>query len=137
MKKITLTLTGFALIVLALAQTGGNLKASIDRGKKVYDTYCLSCHMEDGNGVPRMNPPLAKTTWVTGDKKKLIAVILNGMDEEVQINGQAYSNTMAPHDFLKDDEIADVLTYVRNSFGNKASAVTVADVKAARAAQKK
>lgn len=137
MKKITLTLTGFALIVLALAQTGANMKASIDRGKKVYDTYCLSCHMEDGNGVPRMNPPLAKTTWVTGDKKKLIAVILNGMDEEVQINGQAYSNTMAPNDFLKDDEIADVLTYVRNSFGNKASAVTVADVKAARAAQKK
>jgi len=137
MKKITLTLTGFALIVLALAQTGTNLKASIDRGKKVYDTYCLSCHMVDGNGVPRMNPPLGKTKWVLGDKKKLVAVILNGMDEEIEINGQAFSNTMAPLDYLKDEEIADVLTYVRNSFGNKASAVSVADVKAARAAQKK
>jgi len=136
MKKFILTLTGFTLIGLALAQTG-NLKASIDRGKKVYDLYCLSCHMEDGNGVPRMNPPLGKTKWVLGDKKKLIAVVLNGMDEEIEINGQSYSNTMAPHDFLKDEEIADVLTYVRNSFGNKASAVTTADVKVARAAQKK
>lgn len=136
MKKFVLTLTGFTLIGFALAQTG-NLKASIDRGKKVYDMYCLSCHMEDGNGVPRMNPPLVKTTWVLGDKKKLVAVVLNGMDEEIQINGQSYSNTMAPHDFLKDEEIADVLTYIRNSFGNKASAVTTADVKAARAAQKK
>ena len=136
MKKFVLTLTGFTLIGIALAQTG-NLKASIDRGKKVYDMYCLSCHMEDGNGVPRMNPPLSKTTWVLGDKKKLIAVVLNGMDEEININGQAFSNTMAPHDFLKDEEIADVLTYIRNSFGNKASAVTTAEVKAARAAQKK
>ena len=136
MKKFVLTLTGFTLIGFALAQTG-NLKASIDRGKKVYDMYCLSCHMEDGNGVPRMNPPLSKTTWVLGDKKKLIAVVLNGMDEEININGQAFSNTMAPHDFLKDEEIADVLTYIRNSFGNKASAVTTAEVKAARAAQKK
>jgi mono/diheme cytochrome c family protein len=136
MKKFILTLTGFTLIGLALAQTG-NLKASIDSGKKVYDMYCLSCHMEDGNGVPRMNPPLSKTKWVLGDKKKLIAVILNGMDEEIDINGQSYSNTMAPHDYLKDQEIADVLTYIRNSFGNKASAVTIADVKAARATQKK
>jgi len=136
MKKLILTLTGFTLIGLALAQTG-NLKASIDSGKKVYDMYCLSCHMEDGNGVPRMNPPLSKTKWVLGDKKKLIAVILNGMDEEIDINGQSYSNTMAPHDYLKDQEIADVLTYIRNSFGNKASAVTTADVKAARATQKK
>jgi len=136
MKKFILTLTGFTLIGLALAQTG-NLKASIDSGKKVYDMYCLSCHMEDGNGVPRMNPPLSKTKWVLGDKKKLIAVILNGMDEEIDINGQSYSNTMAPHDYLKDQEIADVLTYIRNSFGNKASAVTTADVKAARATQKK
>jgi mono/diheme cytochrome c family protein len=136
MKKFILTLTGFTLIGLALAQTG-NLKSSIDSGKKVYDMYCLSCHMEDGNGVPRMNPPLSKTKWVLGDKKKLIAVILNGMDEEIDINGQSYSNTMAPHDYLKDQEIADVLTYIRNSFGNKASAVTIADVKAARATQKK
>lgn len=137
MKKTILTATGFAIIVLALAQTGNTLKASIDRGKKVYDTYCLACHMEDGNGVPRMNPPLVKTKWVLGDKKKLAAVVLNGMDEEIEINGQSYTNPMAPHDFLKDQDIADVLTYIRNSFGNKASAVTAAEVKAARATLKK
>jgi len=137
MKKIILTATGFTIIVLALAQTGNTLKASMDRGKKVYDTYCLSCHMEDGTGVPRMNPTLVKTKWVLGDKKKLAAIILNGMDEEIEIDGQNYSNPMAPLDFLKDEEIADVLTYIRNSFGNKASAVTAAEVKAARATLKK
>ncbi len=137
MKKIILTITGFVLIVLALAQTGNTLKASIDRGKKVYDTYCLACHMEDGNGVPRMNPPLVKTKWVLGDKKKLAVIILNGMDEEIEIDGKNYSNPMAPHDFLTDQEIADVLTYTRNSFGNKATAVTVAEVKTARASLKK
>ena len=137
MKKIILTATGFTIIVLALAQTGNTLKASMDRGKKVYDTYCLSCHMEDGTGVPRMNPTLVKTKWVLGDKKKLAAIILNGMDEEIEIDGQNYSNPMAPLDFLKDEEIADVLTYIRNSFGNKATAVTAAEVKAARATLKK
>jgi mono/diheme cytochrome c family protein len=137
MKKMVLSATGFAMIVLALAQTGNTLKATIDRGKKVYDAYCLSCHMEDGAGVPRMNPTLIKTKWVLGDKKKLVGIVLNGMDEEIEIDGHAYTNPMAPHDFLKDQEIADVLTYIRNSFGNKASAVTTAEVKAARAAMKK
>jgi len=137
MKKIILTATGFTLIVLALAQTGNTLKASMDRGKKVYDTYCLACHMEDGSGVPRMNPTLVKTKWVLGDKKTLALIVLNGMDEEIEIDGQNYSNPMAPHDFLKDQEIADVLTYIRNSFGNKATAVTAAEVKTARATLKK
>jgi mono/diheme cytochrome c family protein len=58
------------------------------------------------------------------------------MDEPIEIDGETYSNIMAPHDFLKDQEVADVLTYVRNSFGNKASAVTAAEVKAARDARK-
>lgn len=137
MKKIILTVTGLTIILLALAQTGKTLKASMDRGKKVYDAYCLACHMEDGTGVPRMNPTLVKTKWVLGDKKKLAVIVLNGMDEEIEINGQNYSNPMAPHDFLKDQEIADVLTFIRNSFGNKATAVTAAEVKTARASLKK
>jgi mono/diheme cytochrome c family protein len=112
------------------------LRISKQRGKKVYEMYCLPCHMEDGGGVPRMNPPLVKTSYVLGDKKALINIVLKGMDEPIEIDGETYTNVMAPHDFLKDQEIADVLTYVRNSFGNKASLVTVAEVKAVRAAKK-
>lgn len=113
------------------AQTGG-LKASMDRGKKVYATYCLSCHQADGSGVPRLNPPLIKTTWVLGDKKRLIDIVLNGMDEPIEVDGEEYENVMPPQSFMKDEEIADVLTYVRNSFGNKASLITPAEVKAQR-----
>jgi mono/diheme cytochrome c family protein len=111
--------------------------ASIARGKKVYETYCLACHQPDGTGVPRLNPPLVKTSFVLGDKKILIGIVLNGFDEPVEIDGDVFSNVMASHDFLKDQEIADVLTYVRNSFGNKASAITPAEVAAVRAVKKK
>ena len=112
-------------------QAGGS-KASIDRGKKVYDTYCLACHQADGSGVPGLNPPLIKTKWVLGDKKTLINVLLKGMSEPIEVDGDEYNNVMASHAFLKDQEIADVLTYVRNSFGNKASVVTAAEVKVTR-----
>jgi len=111
------------------------LKASMDAGSKVFMEYCVTCHQADGMGVPNMNPPLAKTIYVTGDKTRLIKIVLNGFNDDVDINGERYSNTMASHDFLQDKEIADVLTYVRNSFGNKASAVSAAQVKAARAAK--
>jgi len=111
--------------------------ASIARGKKVFETYCLACHQADGTGVPRLNPPLVKTSFVLGDKKMLIGIVLNGLDQEIEIDGDVYNNVMASHDFLKDQEIADVLTYVRNSFGNKASAISPEEVAAVRAARKK
>lgn len=110
--------------------------ASITRGKKVYEMYCLACHQADGLGVTRLNPPLAKTSFVLGDKKKLIGIVLNGFDELIEIDGDTYSNVMASQDFLKDKEIADVLTYVRNSFGNKASAILPSEVTSVRAARK-
>lgn len=109
------------------------LKASMERGKKIYNTYCLSCHQADGSGVPGLNPPLIKTTWVLGDKKRLINIVLKGMNEPIEVEDERYENVMAPHAFLKDDQVADVLNYIRNSFGNKASRVTAAEVKAVRA----
>lgn len=140
MKK-SITILGLACcaILMIAAQTKPKPvpKKNMDAGKKVYETYCLVCHQPDGAGVPRMNPPLIKTSYVLGDKKKLIGIVLKGMDEQVEIEGNYYTNVMAPHDFLADQDIADVLTYVRNSFGNKASIVTAAEVKAERAKLKK
>ena len=109
-----------------------DLKASIERGKKVYESTCLACHQVNGSGVPGMNPPLKKTKWVLGDKKTLINIILKGMDEEIEVNDETYSNVMPAFANLSDQEIADVLTYTRNSFGNKASQITEADVKKLR-----
>lgn len=107
-------------------------KASMQRGKKVYNQYCLACHQADGGGVPRMNPPLQKTDYVAGDKKRLINIVLKGLNDPIEINGEEYVNPMASHAHLNDQQIADVLTYIRNNFGNKASAVTAAEVKALR-----
>ena len=111
---------------------GENIQASVNNGKKVYTQVCLACHMADGGGVPHMNPPLSNTSYVLGDKTALIKIVLNGFNEDVQINGKTYSNNMTPHADLSDRQIADVLTYVRNSFGNKASAVTPDEVKKVR-----
>ena len=110
---------------------------SIAAGKIIYLQHCLSCHQADGGGVPHMNPPLIKTTYVMGDKVRLIKVVLNGFTQNVDIDGESYSNNMPPQNMLKDQEIADVLSYVRNSFTNKAGVIKLADVKAVRAMNKK
>lgn len=139
MKKVMLFCSLLLVVLYLLAQTkpkspsqGGVDKASIERGKTIYTTYCLACHQADGSGVPGLNPPLIKTKWVLGDKKQLITILIKGMDEPIEVDGEEYNNVMASHAFLKDQEIADVLNYVRNSFGNKASGITSAEVKAVR-----
>ena len=129
---VSLLMVAGSLHGMAQAKKSPPLKESINRGKTVYEQYCLTCHQADGSGVPGMNPPLQKTTFVLGDKKKLIRIVLNGFNKEVEINGETYSNPMPAFDFLKDEEVADVLTYVRNNFTNKASLVTAAEVKTTR-----
>jgi len=129
MKKTVLVLFFITSAALLKAQS---LKASMDRGQKVYEKVCLSCHMADGGGVPHLNPPLSQTSYVLGDKSKIIYIVLHGMTDRIPIEDEFYSNNMAAHTDLNDQQIADVLTYVRNSFGNKASAVTAAEVKAVR-----
>lgn len=117
---------------VATKPVSGALAAQIASGKQVYIKYCLSCHQADGGGVQNMNPPLTGTTYVLGDKGAIIKVVLNGFKEPVDINGQSYGNTMASFSNLSDKEVADVITYVRNSFGNKAGAVSQGDVAGVR-----
>jgi mono/diheme cytochrome c family protein len=106
--------------------------SSLANGKLVYAQNCLTCHQADGGGVSNMNPPLIKTTYVLGDKMRLAKIVLNGFSEKVEIEGDIYSNIMPSLNYLSNQQIADVLTYVRSNFGNKASAVTVAEVSKAR-----
>lgn len=132
LKGLTLISILFLLSAVLLSQTN-KLQASVERGKKVYAERCLTCHQIDGGGVMNMNPPLTKTKWVLGDKPQLIQIVLKGLNTGVEVDGIEYHNVMASHADLSDLQVADVLTYVRNSFGNKAKAVTEADVKAVRA----
>ena len=118
--------------------TAGQDDPAFKKGQTVYNTYCIACHMADGNGVPNLNPPVASTDswkndWVNGDKDRIIDQVLNGGSEPVTLNGETYTGVMTPHNFLSDEDIAAVLTYVRGSFGNTSGPVTVEEVAAARA----
>ena len=98
-------------------------------GEKVFSQYCVVCHMKDGAGIPGLNPPLIKTEWVNGDKAQLIKIVLNGSQGgQYPVNGEAYPGVMTPHNFLSDEEIAGVLTYVRSNFENSGDAVTPEEV---------
>jgi len=137
-KIITVGIVFFIVLSSFKLAAQPSLKASMERGKKVYEITCIACHQADGAGVQRMNPTLIKTKWVLGDKRALSKIVLNGLQGgEIEIDGDNFHNPMPPQGaFLNDQQIADVLTYVRNSFGNKASAVTPAEVRAARAIKK-
>ena len=104
-------------------------------GKEVYDAVCLACHMADGSGVPGMHPPIRNTEWVTGDKERLIDLVLNGMSGEIEVNGETYNSIMPPHSHLTDQQIAHVLSYIRTNFGNDASEIMASEVAKVRAAQ--
>ena len=107
-------------------------KAKTDPGRIVYMQFCLSCHMENGEGVPGLYPPLSQTKYVLGDKEWLIKNVLLGQQGPIEVKGQQYNNIMTKLDFLRDKQIAEVLTYVRSNFGNQASPVTEEEVKRVR-----
>jgi len=117
------------------APAQGGIQATMTRGKQVYLQQCLACHQADAGGVEGMNPSLIKAKFVLGDKAALVKIVLNGLSG-VEIDGDSYNGVMAPHADLTDLQIADVLTYIRKNFGNKASAITPAQVKAIRAANR-
>ena len=131
-------LLSIATAVSALCQQkptakSSGLAQSLIKGKAVYQQYCLTCHQADGGGVPNLNPPLIKTTYVLGDQTRLINIILKGLSTGVVIDDEEYTNPMPPLNILSDEQVANVLTYVRNNFQNKASAITASQVKAVRA----
>lgn len=104
-------------------------------GKKVYDSVCLVCHMADGSGVPGMHPPLIESDFVNGDPEKIIGIVLHGIKGKLEVKGDVYNSIMPPQANLTDQQIADVLTFVRSNFGNKADAITPEQVQKVRSAQ--
>jgi mono/diheme cytochrome c family protein len=105
----------------------------VSEGQRIYSIYCAICHQNDGQGAGTRYPPLAGTDWVSGDKERLIKVILHGLEGEVEINGTIFNSMMPQHSFLSDNEIAGLLTYIRSSFGNNAAPVEASEVKLVRA----
>ena len=98
-------------------------------GQRIYNQYCMACHQSNGKGASGRFPPLNATDWVIGDKERLVHLILSGMEGEIEVNGEIYNGLMPQHSFLNDDQIANVLTYIRSNFGNQASALSSDEVK--------
>ena len=98
-------------------------KGTATGGEQLYNIYCVSCHQRDGRGDGSRFPPLDSSALVNGDKKKLIGILLNGLEQPITINGKVFNNLMPKHDFLSDDQIASVLTYIRQNFSNNSSTV--------------
>jgi mono/diheme cytochrome c family protein len=116
----------------ASAATAKN-PASASDGAVIYLTNCSSCHQVNGEGVPGAFPPLSGNAVVTGNPAAVITIVKNGLEGRVDVNGQAYSGIM-PHwkGLLSDDQIASVITYIRTSWKNRASAISVVDVQAVK-----
>jgi glucose/arabinose dehydrogenase/mono/diheme cytochrome c family protein len=104
----------------------------LEAGAQLYDTYCAACHQRDGKGDGARFPPLEATRWVSGNKERLIDLVLNGIEGPIEVNGRTYSGVMPGNAFLSDEEVAQILTYIRQTFGNFASGVSASEVAAVR-----
>jgi nitrite reductase (NO-forming) len=104
----------------------------VERGKRVFMQTCFVCHQPDGQGIPNQIPPLAKSDFLMADRERSIRQVLQGSSGDIVVNGQKFTGTMIPLNYLADDDIANVLTYVRNSFGNSGDAVSINDVRRMR-----
>jgi mono/diheme cytochrome c family protein len=107
-------------------------KAQLDQGKKIYVQNCLVCHQPNGEGLAGVFPPLAKSDFLMADKERSIRIVIQGQTGEIVVNGVRYNGIMPPVP-IKDEQVAQVLTYVRNSWGNSGEPVTVEEVKKVRA----
>jgi mono/diheme cytochrome c family protein len=101
-------------------------------GERLYSKHCLSCHQADGGGVPNMQPAIAGGAWVKGDARALALFVMSGGFDSASRKDSAEGNVMPPFSQLADAELAEILTYIRQKFGDGASAVTAAEVAEAR-----
>jgi glucose/arabinose dehydrogenase/mono/diheme cytochrome c family protein len=106
-------------------------KGNVNKGGRLYNTYCGVCHQRDGMGNDRF-PPLSGSEWVIGNKMVPINIILNGLEGELHVKGKMYNNKMPRLHLLSDGTIAEILTYIRQNFNNNASAVSAEDISKAR-----
>jgi mono/diheme cytochrome c family protein len=131
----TLSLTFLlALSVIANAEDKNPPSAEVmKRGQAVYNRTCIACHQPTGLGIAPVFPPLAGSEWVAMSPSVAVRNILHGMTGPVSVKGTVYNGMMPAVAGLSDGDIADVVTYVRNSFGNTGAVVTEDEVKAIKA----
>ena len=130
-KKVDLT----SVTVATRAAAAGTLTLDmqIKAGGALYNGACSVCHQANGEGLAGVFPPLAKSDYLTSDKARAIAVVLNGLTGPIKVNGKDYNSVMPPMSQLADDEVANLLTFAGNSWGNTVGAYSAAEVATVRA----
>lgn len=135
MKDLVYLPEGGAAQVIHEEETTKNVPTTMNelmmRGKIVFGANCSACHQTEGQGVANVFPPLAKSDFLMKDKNRTIEILLNGLSGPIQVNGKKYNSVM-PALVLSNEDVASVLTFVRNSFGNSGDLVSVDDVKNVR-----
>jgi len=134
MKKIvliSLSVLGSVSFISFQQKPKIDLAASVERGKEIYLRNCVSCHMDQGEGLEGIFPPLAKSDYLLADKKRAIKQSLYGISGKMTVNGKDYDGEMLGFD-ISDEEMSDLMNYIFNSFGNPGGVITPADVKAVR-----
>jgi mono/diheme cytochrome c family protein len=134
MKNFILVLFAFVSVVTLLSFEQNpkfDLTASMERGKEIYLRNCVSCHMDQGEGLEGIFPPVAKSDYMLADKKRAIKQILKGVTGEMTVNGVKYNGEMNGFD-LTDEQVSDLMNYLYNSFGNKGGITKPEEVKVAR-----
>lgn len=117
MKIMLVVLLGTVLYTSYPSAQNEDLKESIARGKHIYANNCISCHMADGTGVPGTFPPLAKSDYLTKSTNSAIEAVKYGLEGSIMVNGEEY-DSMMPQPGLDDKQVADVMNYILNSWGN-------------------
>jgi mono/diheme cytochrome c family protein len=107
-------------------------------GRQIYTQHCQNCHGNEGQGLARLYPPLTDTLFLKNNKARLACIIRNGLNDTISVNGIKFSGQMPAESHLPDIDIAAVITYITNSFGNKQGLYDVAnagaDIKACQQA---
>jgi nitrite reductase (NO-forming)/hydroxylamine reductase len=116
-----------------VASATGPSPAQLKAGEDTYKVACVACHQPDGKGLAGAFPPLAGSDYLLKDRTRAIATVVHGKTGEIVVNKQKFDGVMPPMPQLSDAEIANVLTYIANSWGNKGWVVSATDVKAIRA----
>jgi nitrite reductase (NO-forming) len=106
-------------------------------GAALFQGTCSVCHQSNGAGLPNVFPPLAKSDYLAANPQRAIEVVLNGLSGPVTVNGATYNSVMPPMSQLNDDEVANILTYVNNTWGNSGPAITAKQVAEVRAKTKR
>ncbi|WP_203257236.1 c-type cytochrome [Hyunsoonleella ulvae] len=114
---IFLCLGSLTVLSFTITPQQDKLQESISKGQDIYTDFCINCHMANGEGVEKTFPPLAKSDYLKNNREASIRGIKYGQKGEITVNGTVYNGYMAPMG-LDDDEIADVMNFINNNWGN-------------------